>query len=106
MLSTDGSVVVRRRRQFDTVPIGSASSTQTLCPASMAATASPTASVLLPVPPLRETIAIVCMARLPCSLDVATYAMAHNKRYATATNATLQSANQQQAAHFSQHGRR
>ena len=64
MISTMGSADVRRRRQFDTVASGSASSKQTLWPDSMAATASPMASVLLPVPPLRETKAIVCMACL------------------------------------------
>ena len=83
MVSTGGSAEVRRRRQFDKVPSGSASSKQTLWPASMAATASPMASVLLPVPPLRETKAIVCTARLPVArvAKVRDYAKRQTQRH-------------------------
>jgi hypothetical protein len=63
-VSTLGSLCVRRRRQFETVPCGSVSKRQTRCPSCMAAIARPMASVLLPLPPFCETKAIVCMACL------------------------------------------
>ena len=49
--SMQGSGLVRRRPQFEIVPCGSASIMPTRWPASIAAIASPTASVLLPQPP-------------------------------------------------------
>ena len=49
--SIRGSGSVRRRLQLETVPCGSVSMMATRCPSPIAATASPMASVLLPLPP-------------------------------------------------------
>src|SRR5215472_6824826 len=58
-----GSARPRRRCQLDSVPCGSVSSNQTLCPACLAASASPMASVLLPLPPFWVANTMVCMGK-------------------------------------------
>src|SRR5258708_4600016 len=53
--SPRGKELSRRTFHFDIVPCGSASTNATRSPFSIAATASPTASVLLPLPPFCVT---------------------------------------------------
>src|SRR5581483_6449283 len=61
MVSTIGSAVPRRLCQFDSVPCGSVSISRTVCPAFLAASASPIANVLLPLPPFWVANTIVCI---------------------------------------------
>src|SRR5579863_4808508 len=61
MVSTIGSAMPRLTCQFDSVPCGSVSISRTLCPAFLAASASPIVNVLLPLPPFWVAKTIVCI---------------------------------------------
>src|SRR3569832_57710 len=61
MVSTIGSAVPRLACQLASVPCGSVSISRTLCPAALAASASPIANVLLPLPPFWVAKTFVCI---------------------------------------------
>src|SRR5882757_11458470 len=80
--TTRGKGLSRRSFHFEIVPCGSASTNATRSPFSIAATASPTASVLLPLPPFCVTRARTYMScASPDDNDVKRKSRRENRAY-------------------------